>query len=224
MFEPNFVYVFIRGGFRILFKVLGSWNIKGHENIPQAGPVIIISNHASYMDPPLMGSAVQRPVAYMAKHDLFTGKKWLAWVCRKLGAYPVKQGQADREALQETFHKLASGRMIGIFPEGHRSPDNHLQEFQAGLSLIALRSRAPIIPCGFAGTYEMLPAHAKGLKKSHIEVHFGPALQIEDVYQMEDKKAASAMLLERAEAAVLDLLIQAKSARDTWYLANPGER
>ncbi len=217
LFEPNIVYVTIRGFFRLFFRVMGTWRIVGLEHIPPEGPVIIISNHISYLDPPLMGSAVRRTVAYMGKAELFTGNRLLAWVCRKLESYPVRQGTADREALRTTFEILERGWMVGIFPEGHRSETGELQPFQPGLGLIALRSRAPVVPCGFAGTYEMLRPHSKRLRRSHIEVHFGQPLKLDDLYEMQDKKQAAALVNERAYAEVKRLVEEAKAAREQWY-------
>ncbi|MCC6485759.1 MAG: 1-acyl-sn-glycerol-3-phosphate acyltransferase [Armatimonadetes bacterium] len=215
VFEPNPVYLLIRGGFRIFFRLFGSWRITGHENIPESGPVIIISNHVSYLDPPLMGSAVKRPVAYMAKRELFTQSRALAWVCRKLEAYPVRQGMADREALRQTYDRLNKGWMVGIFPEGHRSDSGDLQEFQPGMAVIALKSRAPVVPCGFCGTHEMLPPHAKIIHRSHIEVQFGPPLDLSDLYDAEDRKAAVVEATTRAHAAVSALVASSVSARES---------
>ncbi len=215
LFEPNPVYCLIRGFFRILFRTLGSWRIIGHEHIPTEGPVIIISNHISYLDPPLMGSAVRRPVAYMAKKELFTGNRLLAWVCTKLESYPVRQNSADREALRLSFDRLAHNWMIGIFPEGHRAEDGELHEFEQGLGMIALRSRAPVIPCGFAGTWEMLRPHSKMLRRSPIEVHFGPAVDLSDLYDAECRKQANAEAVRRCHEAVAGLVAVARSTRES---------
>lgn len=219
LFEPNIVYVFIRGFFRRFFRIYGTWNITGLEHIPPEGPVIIISNHISYLDPPMMGSAVRRTVAYMAKSELFTGNRLLAWVCRRLESYPVRQGQPDRDALRKTFEILERGWMVGIFPEGHRSETGDLQPFQAGLGLIALRSRAPVVPCGFAGTHEMLPPHSKRLHRSHVEVHFGPALKLDDLHEMDDRRAATDLVTQRAREAIEHLYAGARQARQDWYSA-----
>ncbi len=218
IFDPNPVYVLICNAFRVFFRVYGTWMVRGYdEYVPKSGPAIIISNHTSYVDPPLMGGAIRRPVAYMARHDLFTGNKLLAWVCKKLESYPVKQGTVDREALRYTYDKIDAGWLIGMFPEGRRSEDGRLQEFQPGLAMIALKSRAPVIPCGFAGTHEMLPRHAKGLKRSHIEVHFGPPLQVADLYDSDDRRAAMEELTRRAHVEVSRLMFEAQEARAKWY-------
>lgn len=214
LFDPNPVYLLIRGFFRLLFTVLGSWHIVGNRKyVPKKGPAIIISNHISYLDPPLMGSAVRRPVSYMAKRELFTGNRLLKWVCLRLESYPVTQGGADRQAIRHSLDILKAGRMIGIFPEGHRSEDNQLHEFEQGLAYLALKSRAPVVPCGFAGTWEMLPPHAKRLYRSPVEVHFGPPLELDDLYEMADQRQASLVLTERAYAAVSTLVDDARAAR-----------
>lgn len=213
LFNPNPVYLLFRGVFRIFFRIMGSWRIQGLEYIPKTGQGIVISNHTSYVDPPMMGSAVRRPIAYMAKQELFTGNKLLRWVCIKLESYPVKQGTVDREALRYTFDKLEKGWLIGLFPEGTRSNDGNLLPFQPGLAMIALRTKAPVIPCGVAGAFEMLSPGSSKIKKSPIEVHFGPPIELSDLYEMEDRKAASRELLKRSEAAVASLVQQAETVR-----------
>lgn len=214
LFDPNPVYCLIRGTFRLLFRTYGSWRIHGHEHIPSDGPVIIISNHISYLDPPLMGSAVRRPVAYMAKKELFTGNRLLAWVCTKLESYPVRQNTADREALRLSFDRLDRSWMIGIFPEGHRSESGNLQPFESGFAMIALRSRVPVVPCGFAGTRDMLRPHSKVLRRSPIEVHFGPPVDLSDLYDWECRKQAYDEAAKRCHEAVAALVQTAVAARD----------
>lgn len=216
VFHPNPVYLFIRGAFRRFFHYYGSWNVVGREHIPSSGPGIVISNHCSYLDPPLMGCAVPRPIAYMAKQELFRIPV-LSWVCRKLESYPVRQNTVDREALKETYRRLQENWLVGIFPEGHRSEDAQLHPFEPGIGMIALHSRAPVIPCAFTGTFEMMPPHSRRLHRSHIEVHFGPALELDDVYRMDDRKAAMAEVQKRGYDAVSSLLYAAGKARENWY-------
>lgn len=216
LFYPNPVYLFIRGTFRRFFRFYGTWNVVGRDYLPTEGPGIVISNHCSYLDPPLMGCAVPRPIAYMAKQELFRVPV-LSWVCRKLESYPVRQNTVDREALRETYKRLQENWLIGIFPEGHRSEDARLHPFEPGIGMIALHSKAPVIPCAFTGTYQMMPPHSKTLRRSHIEVHFGPALDLDDVYAMDDRKAAMAEVQRRGFEAVSALLESAEQAREDWY-------
>lgn len=214
--KPNAVYYICRQASRIGFRLFGTWRIQGRENIPASGPGIVISNHTSYLDPPLMGSAIRRPIAYMAKSELFE-QPVTRWLYPRLMAFPVRTGTADREAIRRALSLLNSGWLVGLFPEGHRSEDGALRSFQGGLSLIALRSGAPIIPCGIAGAFEMMPPHTVLPHPGHLEVHFGQPIQMDQFAQISDRHAAMAQLAQRAQDAVAQMVRSAQEARESWY-------
>lgn len=156
----------------LMFAVLGGWRVTGREHIPRKGAAILASNHISYLDPPLLGSAIWRPAWFMAKAELFE-KPALAWLCRGLHAYPIRRGAADRAALKQTLDFLAKGDMVAIFPEGTRSETGELGPPELGVGMIALRSGAPVIPIAISGTNQMLPHGAKMLHPARIRVKIG---------------------------------------------------
>jgi 1-acyl-sn-glycerol-3-phosphate acyltransferase len=121
----------------------------GHEQIPGEGPVILASNHRSNMDPVLLASAVKRPLAFMAKAELFVGP--LGWILRWIGQFPVRRGGIDREALRRTDAVLARGSMLGLFPEGTRG-DGTFSSVHPGLAYIVVRQRCPVLPVVISGT------------------------------------------------------------------------
>ena len=112
-------------------------------NVPKDGPVILASNHRSNMDPVLLASALQRPVAFMAKAELFVGP--LGWIMRWIGQFPVRRGGIDREALRRTDAVLARGSMLGLFPEGTRG-EGRFAAVHPGLAYIVVRQRCPVLP------------------------------------------------------------------------------
>ena len=127
---------------------------EGLENVPRRGPVILAMNHIHWLDIPVASVRVPRVTHYMAKIELFN-TPLLGWVLRKGGAFPVRRGEGDREALRTAERLLGQGEAVVIFPEGHRSDDGTLIEAHPGVALIALRGNAPIVPVALSGTRDV---------------------------------------------------------------------
>jgi 1-acyl-sn-glycerol-3-phosphate acyltransferase len=136
---------------KALLIALTRWRVDGKENVPRSGPLIIVSNHLSLIDPPLLGASIPRRICFMAKQELFESL-FARTVVVSYGAFPVRRGQLDRQAVRSALKALQNGWVLGMFPEGKRSPDTQLQPAQAGASLIASRSGVPILPVGISGT------------------------------------------------------------------------
>ena len=147
---PWFYYV-ARVIIRALLKLLTHCQIKGRENIPSQGPLLIVANHISLVDPPLLGVSLSRKVIFMAKKELFR-PKLIGYFVGGFGAFPVHRGQLDRQALRQAYQVLADGLALVMFPEGTRSRNGRLQPALPGPALIAMRSGAPILPVGIFGT------------------------------------------------------------------------
>ncbi|MGD1804064.1 lysophospholipid acyltransferase family protein [Dapis sp. BLCC M126] len=127
-------------------------NIYGAENVPQQGPLVIVSNHASDLDPPIVSVSVRRPVAYMAKEELFD-VPILKQIITLYGAYPVKRGSADRSAIRSAMNSLVEGWAVGIFLQGTRTPDGRITEPKLGAALIAAKAKVPLLPVSIWGTH-----------------------------------------------------------------------
>jgi 1-acyl-sn-glycerol-3-phosphate acyltransferase len=160
----------------LVFATLGRWRVTGREHIPRTGAAILASNHLSYLDPPLLGSAIWRPAWFMAKAELFA-VPGLRELCRGLHAFPVRRGAGDRAALKHTLDLLANGDMVAIFPEGTRSKTEELGEPEIGVGMLALRSGAPVVPIAILGTNKMLPRDAKMLRPARIRVKIGAPIR-----------------------------------------------
>ncbi len=114
---------------------------------------LLCCNHISNFDPPLLGAYIERPIHYMAKQELFE-KPLLKTLLPKLGAFPVRRGMSDKQALRTAMNLLKDGQMIGLFPEGTRSKDGILGKGLAGAGFFALRTEATVIPCAIIGPYK----------------------------------------------------------------------
>ncbi|HEY9613565.1 lysophospholipid acyltransferase family protein [Allocoleopsis sp.] len=125
--------------------------IYGTENVPQQGPLLVVSNHASDFDPPILSCCVQRPVAYMAKEELFR-IPILKQAIALYGAYPVKRGAADRTAIRSAIECLQAGWAVGVFLQGTRTPDARIPDPKLGAALIAAKVKVPLLPVSLWGT------------------------------------------------------------------------
>lgn len=151
---PPLLWTAIRVLGQIFFAIVARVRLSGLENIPAAGPFIIASNHLSWFDVPLIPVYFSRPVIYMAKEETFLGR--IGWLVRFLGAFPVKRGEADRQALRTADEQLKEGNIIVIFPEGTRSKTHTMAQGHSGLGMIALRSAAPVLPVAVTGSEKLL--------------------------------------------------------------------
>ena len=145
-FKYSVVNPVLRGYFR--------GRIYGAENIPQNGPLVIVSNHASNFDPPIVSSCVRRPVSYMAKEELFKVPV-LKQAIQLYGAYPVSRGSADRNAIRQALEYLKEGWAVGIFLQGTRTKDGRITDPKKGAALIAAKAQAPLIPVCLWGTQDI---------------------------------------------------------------------
>lgn len=149
------LYWVARALIRLWAKVFLRWRIEGLEHVPRTGPVLLAVNHLSAVDPLLAGTAIRRKVHFMAKEELFRSPA-LGRLLRHLAAFPVRRGEGDRQALKQALALLEAGEVVGIFPEGTRSPDGQLQQAQTGIAFLAKRGGAAVIPMAVSGTREIL--------------------------------------------------------------------
>jgi 1-acyl-sn-glycerol-3-phosphate acyltransferase len=123
----------------------------GREHLPRSGPLLLASNHRSFLDPFVIGTLVRRPVYYMAKRELFE-KRWQAWLLNSLGAFPVDRGAGDAQAMNTARAILARGDCVVIFPEGTRTRPGPLGDPRRGIARLALETGAPVAPVAVIGT------------------------------------------------------------------------
>jgi 1-acyl-sn-glycerol-3-phosphate acyltransferase len=165
------------------------FRVKGQSNIPRQGPFLLVSNHLSYADPPLLGLSFGRRINFMAKEELFRNRL-IGGFLRHLGAISVNRGGVNRDAFRQAEQVLKNGKILAIFPEGHRSRDLRLQPALPGSALFALHTGVPVLPVAVSGTQRVfrldclwrrpvvtlvigepfhLPRAVKSLNKEHLE-------------------------------------------------------
>ncbi|OYQ63638.1 1-acyl-sn-glycerol-3-phosphate acyltransferase [Pseudanabaena sp. SR411] len=199
-----------RGGNPLLYKMF-KWlvvrpllylfyqeRIYGAENVPLTGHLIVVSNHASDFDPLIVGSCMGRPVAFMAKEELFEIPV-LSQAIQAFGAYPVKRGAGDRAAIRAAIASIEKGWATGIFLQGTRTLDGKVTEPKLGAAMIAAKTQAPFLPISIWGTETILPKGAKFPRLFHpVTVRIGeliPAPETSDRQTLEayTKKCADAI-------------------------------
>ncbi|MGD8237566.1 MAG: lysophospholipid acyltransferase family protein [Armatimonadota bacterium] len=193
--------------FRVLLWFFGRWTIRGRENVPPTGGVIIAPNHVSLADPPAVGAALRRPTWFMAKTELFEVPV-LGWLIRRTRAYPVKRGKPDRKALRRTIELLEHGELVTIFPEGERSRDGKLREPELGFALVALKAEAPVVPVAVLGTDGVLRPGSSLPHFGNVLIRFGEPMTFPDRYGRRPTKADLRAVGEAVMARIAELRAQ----------------
>ncbi|HVN13195.1 MAG TPA: lysophospholipid acyltransferase family protein [Kineosporiaceae bacterium] len=164
-----------------VFRVVWRPRVVGVENVPGTGPVIIASNHLSFIDSVVIPLAVPRRVRFLAKAEYFEGRglrgRGRALFFRVIDAVPVERSGGGRESLQaleSALGVLRAGEAFGIYPEGTRSRDGRLYRGRTGVGWLALTSGAPIVPVALTGTDEVQPVGSNGLRVRPVTIRFGP--------------------------------------------------
>jgi len=162
-----------------LLRLLGRPKVQGLEYVPDSGPVILASNHLAVADSFYLPLVVRRRITFLAKAEYFTGTgikgKLTKFFYSSTGQVPIDRTDADsaQAALQTAQRILAQGKLLGMYPEGTRSPDGRLYKGKTGLARIALESGIPVIPVAMIGTDVVNPPGGKMWHFGRVEVRFG---------------------------------------------------
>ncbi len=197
-------YLAVRVLARLVFGGLLGPEIVGREHVPRRGPLLVVANHLSYLEPPLIVAAVPRRITFLALYELFE-IPWLAPLSRLMGALPVKRGGTrDLDAIRAALDLLERGAAVGIFPEGTRSIRPGLLRGNPGVSLLALRSRAPILPVAVTGTERLeaaVPFLTARLRRPRVRVVIGRPFHLDPGPGRPDHQAVADRIM--AEIAAL---------------------
>jgi len=188
---------------RMFLFLLTRYHVRGRENIPKHGPIVVVANHINLADPPLLGVSLGRKVIFMAKEELFRSR-FLAYFVRGFGSFPVQRGRVDKKALRQAEQLLAQGLALVMFPEGKRSGDARLQPAFSGSALIASRCGVPILPVGITGT-EKIKGVAWLLHRPQITVNIGQPFYLSSV-NSKSKKAKLAEFTNSIMEHIAELL------------------
>ena len=138
-----------------IYKFVFKGHLKGKENIPQKGSFIMVSNHGSLLDPPLLGHALGRNISFMAKAELFK-VPLLGFIIKACGAYPVKRGIADKNTIKTACKKLSDNRCIGIFIDGTRQKNGRVNKPKQGAALLAFKNQKLLLPVAIVNSHRLI--------------------------------------------------------------------
>ena len=188
MKQNKIFYAIVKFTFKILLLIYNRVSVRWLEKLPPDGKFIVACNHASNLDPVLVGCFFPRELRYFAKEELFTNKLFGACISA-LGAMPVsRENNSSAAGALRAFMKLyQDGNDVLIFPEGGRTLDGNLQPLEGGVALVASHEKAPILPVFIHGSFKAMPPHSALIKPTKIKITFGKILRFsEEVYKRKD--------------------------------------
>ncbi len=159
----------------------------GRRNIPREGGVLVVANHQSHFDPPLVGMVGPRRMNYLARDTLFRFKPF-GWLIHSIGSIPIDRKGRALAGIKTALRCLKRGEMLVVFPEGTRSPDGEIQPFRPGFTTLAVRGRAAILPVGIEGAYEGWPRNQKLPRLCNAHVHYGSPIPAEEVSRLGERE------------------------------------
>lgn len=173
---------------QISLNILARPRCEGRRNVPKSGPLLIVSNHQSNLDPPLIGSRILRRINYLAKKELFQSKLFGALI-RSVEAISLDQKGIGFQGIKETLKRLRNSEGVLIFPEGMRTLDGELNEFRKGYINLAIKTGATIVPTAIDGAWAMYPPHKKfpNFFKPRVRIRFGEPITPDDYRGMSEE-------------------------------------
>jgi 1-acyl-sn-glycerol-3-phosphate acyltransferase len=205
------LYGFLKPIAVCLMRLWFRMEARGREHVPATGSLLVVSNHRSILDPPLVGGAAPRQLSFLAKAELFRIPLF-GWLIRALGARPVRREGADAQALRTALATLQAGEALLVFPEGTRSESAQLGEAKPGAGMLAVLSGAPVVPVYIAGTGQALPRGGVVPRPVKVRVRFGPALRFEAA-PGESRKERYREVAEQMMHAIRRLQVEAEAER-----------
>ncbi|MBB5352444.1 1-acyl-sn-glycerol-3-phosphate acyltransferase [Haloferula luteola] len=190
--------------FRSAFQTFFRLRLRNGDKLLMEGPVLVVSNHESFLDPPLIGGLYHDEMVFLARKTLFKG--FFKWLYSQWNAVPVDQEKPDMSSLKTIIRELKSGRRVLVFPEGARTLDGALGEAQPGVGLIAAKAGVPIQPIRIRGAREALPRGSGRIRLATIEVTIGDPIDLaaEGLAGSKDKEAYQ-RIADRLMAAIAEL-------------------
>jgi 1-acyl-sn-glycerol-3-phosphate acyltransferase len=196
-------YSIVRAIAWIILKIFWRMEIRGIENLPESGGLIITSNHVSYLDPAVLVASLNRKIYFIAKKEVFKNT-FISFLLKNMNAFSVDRDNVDMFAFKKAMNILREEKVLGIFPEGTRSSNGELQELKMGALKIAMKTGVPILPVGINGTHKIYPRGIKFpiLFKHKIIVkygtlqHFNKLKSKDKIYQKQELNLLSKKIKE----------------------------
>lgn len=175
---------------RIVLSVMFRLRYSGTGNVPRSGGVLVVSNHQSHLDPPLVGAGFPRQMTFLARVTLFRFSPF-GWLIASVGAIPINREGSALSGIRATLQALQRGDAVLVFPEGTRTRDGNLGTFKPGLTLVARRAKVPIQPVAVEGAYHAWPRSESLPRSGDIRVHYGPPILPDQIAACSDEEISA---------------------------------
>lgn len=196
------VYGFFYGLCRLVYQMFFRGDVAGLENLPEAGGYIVAANHASHLDPPIVGLFLPRQVSFFARKTLWR-PGIASWWLTAVGTIPVdRDGGTSIDAIKRVLQALAGGKVVIMFPEGTRSPNGELQAPRPGLGLLACHAQVPVVPARVFGSFEAFGRDGRLRLGTPVSVAYGRPLAPSDYDHPGDGRDRYAQAARRIMAAI----------------------
>jgi 1-acyl-sn-glycerol-3-phosphate acyltransferase len=193
-------YWFLRALCRLSLHVMTRLEVRGREKIPKAGPLILVANHQSFLDPILVQVACPRAVHTFTKSTQFM-VPFFGWVLPRVNAIPTRRYRVDPQVVRVALRMLDQGEAVGIYPEGERSWDGVLQPFRRGTLRFLLGAGVPVVVCGVSGAYDVWPRWSKRIRRRKVVLSFGEPMHWPHLRTRTEREANVPWAEERLRAA-----------------------
>lgn len=171
---------------QVIFATWLRFRARGLEHIPANGGGLVLGNHASFIDPLLIGLPLTRPVSFLARDNLFRVPV-IGWILRNTYVKPINRENTSTAVIRETVQRLEQGFLCGMFPEGTRSETGEVGEFKPGFIALARRIQLPIYPVGIAGSHLAMGRKSFFLKPYRVRVVFGAPILPEEIAALKER-------------------------------------
>ncbi len=188
-----------------LFTLGFSIRLQGQRNMPWSGPVLLVANHQSFLDPLLVGLVARRPLVYLARRTLFRNRIFGAMI-RSLNAVPIDQDGIGLDGIRTVLEQLSFGKAIAIYPEGARTEDGQMHPLKPGIHLLIRKAQVPIVPVGIAGAYDAWPIWRSYPIAAPLFLPAGPATISVSLGKPVDPAPFAKMPREQALKELFDLI------------------
>ncbi|MGD9613707.1 MAG: lysophospholipid acyltransferase family protein [Kiritimatiellia bacterium] len=198
------LYWLARGSVYLLLLAKYRMRTFGREHVPARGGAVIVANHCSYLDPPVMGGANSRRIVHFLARDTLFSNPLARWFFPRVGVIALDRTKGDLGALKKALATLKEGKVVGLFPEGTRSPDGQMRTAKGGIGFLIAKGNVPVVPLHVSGTFAAFPKGANRLRPSRIVARFGPPLAPAEILAAMTKKndyeAVGALVMRRIAA------------------------
>jgi len=205
--------------FRLLFPIYFRWKVTGREKVPASGGVIVAANHTSFLDPPLVGTALIRQAYFLARQDLFRFRPF-GWLLKSLNTIPLSRDRTSVASFRAAVKILSSGNQLVIFPEGTRNKEEKLGPARAGLGLLWFKSGVPVVPVYISGAQQAFPPGSRWIRPRKISIVFGDPIRIEEAVSVRGNKV-DYKRLSQAVMKRIERLREQKPAKETDFDLTP---